>query len=319
MIPCREEAASDRPPVLLAVVGPTGSGKTSLAIAAAKHLDTEIISADSMQFYRGMEIGTAAPTPEELAAVPHHFVAFLAPNETMAAGEYEPIARAEVARLNKQDRIAVVAGGSGLYISALIDGLFGGPTRNPEIRARLTAEAEEHGPAALMARLQKVDPDYAKSISSENDVVRVVRALEVYEISGQPFSKLHQEHRAQNPPLPAVQVALEWDRAELYARIERRVDQMIAAGWVDEVQRLLEDGHGPEINRLKALGYRELVAHIQGKQSLETAIVATKQHHRRYAKRQLTWFRSDKRIHWLPASEESATAELLEGVLDRLS
>lgn len=300
---------------LLAVVGPTASGKTALAIAVAERLGTEIISADSMQFYQGMEIGSAAPTPEERARMPHHFVSFLKPDQEMAAGEFERLARQTAATLNARGKPAVAVGGSGLYISALIDGLFPGPGRNQTLRNRLKTEAAEKGNAYLMERLRAADPEYAAALTSENDLVRIVRALEVIEITGQPFSRLHQEHRAQAEPLEAIQVALTWDREALYERINRRVDQMITMGWVDEVRNLIACGYGPHIERLKALGYREIAAYLRGEQTLENAISATKMHHRRYAKRQLTWFRADPRIHWLPAAPESPTEALIPHVM----
>ncbi len=287
---------------ILAVVGPTASGKTRLAIELARRLDTEIISADSMQFYRGMEIGSAAPTPEELAQIPHHLVGFIQPDENMAAGKYQRMARAVVAALNAQGRTAVVVGGSGLYIQALIDGLFEGPARNQAVRERLKAEAREMGNAHLMARLRAVDPEYAAMLSSENDLIRIVRALEAYEITGRPFSALHMDHQAQAEPITAVQVALDYPRDVLYERINRRVDRMIANGWVEEVRDLLEKGFGPHIERLKALGFREIAAYLRGDQSLEDAVEATKLHHRRYAKRQIAWFRGDSRVRWLPVA-----------------
>ena len=302
-------------PAILAVVGPTASGKTALAITLAERLGTEIISADSMQFYRGMEIGTAAPTQEERARVPHHFVGFLAPDQQMAAGEYERMARRVVSGLNARGKTAVVVGGSGLYIGALIDGLFEGPPRAPALRARLKAEAAEEGNASLLERLREVDPEYAGLLSSENDLVRIVRALEVHEITGRPFSELHREHRAGSTPLDAVQVALDFDREALYERINRRVDTMVASGWIDEVRALLDQGYGAHIGRLKALGYREIVAYLNAEQNLEEAIEATKQHHRRYAKRQLTWFRADPRVHWLPASPGQSVAEYVAQTL----
>ncbi len=300
---------------VVAVAGPTGSGKTALAIELARRLGGEIISADSMQFYRGMEIGTAAPTPKELAQAKHHFVGFLEPSEQMAAGEYQRLAREVVAKLERDGKPAIVVGGSGLYINALIDGLFEGPARQPGIRERLKAEAAEQGNACLMARLREVDPAYAATLTNENDLVRIVRALEVYETTGEPFSKLHQEHRAQAEPLDAIQIALDWEREQLYARINHRVGLMAEAGWVDEVRRLIENGYGPDIDRLKALGYREIAAHLRGEQPLEAALEATKQHHRRYAKRQLSWFRADPRIHWLPVDNETRNAALTKAAL----
>lgn len=300
---------------ILAVVGPTASGKTRLAIELARRLDTEIISADSMQFYRGMEIGSAAPTPEELTRVPHHFVGFIQPDEEMAAGKYQRMARAVMAALNATGRPAVVVGGSGLYIQALIDGLFEGPARNQAVRDRLKAEAREKGNAYLMARLRAVDPEYAATLSSENDLIRIVRALEVYEITGYPFSALHKDHRAQAEPVSAVQIALEYPRDVLYERINRRVDRMIADGWVEEVRTLIDKGYGLHIERLKALGFREIAAYLRGEQSLEAAVEAAKLHHRRYAKRQIAWFRSDKRVQWLPADAASRPEDFADETL----
>lgn len=301
---------------LIAIVGPTGSGKSALALALAERLGSEIVSVDSMQFYRGMEIGTAAPSAADRARVPHHFVSFLDPGEEMAAGIYQQMARAEVSRIQATGRSAVAAGGSGMYVSALIDEIFDGPGRDPEVRARLEEEARTLGNDALLARLRAVDPDYAANLTSANDRVRIVRALEVYEISGRPYSALHREHRQHADSLPCRQFALRYeDRQDLYERINRRVLQMIDEGWVAEVQALLSAGYGPHVERLKALGYREIMAHLEGKQGLDAAIAASQMHHRRYAKRQLTWFNADPRIHWLPAGPGIGLERQLEALL----
>jgi len=357
---------------LIAVVGPTGSGKSALALALAEHLGSEIISVDAMQFYRGMEIGTAAPNPEEQRRVPHHFVSFLKPDEEMTAGIYQEQARARLALINgagsgpedpppsfprkwesrtrqqnpetaldprlhgddepfahagsvgspqitETGRTAVAAGGSGMYVSALIDGIFDGPGEDPAIRAWLHDEAARRGNACLLERLREVDPEYAARITGPRDLVRIVRALEVYEIAGRPFSELHREHRERTPSLPCLQFALDYpNRADLYARIDARVLRMIGAGWVAEVERLLDAGYGPQLDRLKALGFREIAAALRGEQSLDDAVAAAQMHHRRYAKRQLSWFRADPRIHWIAAGPgsnvESQLAELLRVV-----
>ena len=301
---------------MLAVVGPTASGKTRLGIELAGALDGEIVSADSMQFYRGMEIGTAAPTPEEQAEVRHHFVSFLTPDQDMAAGEFQRLARACIADMQPRGRTAVVVGGSGLYLRALMDGLFDGPPRDERIRARLRQEAREQGNARLMERLRAVDPDYAATLTSENDQVRLVRALEVYEVTGSTLSALHRQHRASLEAMPVVQVGIRIDRETLYQRIDRRVDMMLEAGWVAETERLLDAGYGPHLDRLKALGYREIAAHLRGEQDLATAVSAAKQHHRRYAKRQMTWFRADPRIHWLDWSPQAGPSILVDQALD---
>ncbi len=296
---------------VLVLAGPTASGKTRLGIELARRLGGEIISADSMQFYRGMEIGTAAPTPEELALARHHFVSFLAPDQSMAAGEYQRQARVVIREIQARGGVPVVVGGSGLYIRALVDGLFEGPPRDQSVRDRLRREAVEAGNSALFARLRAVDPGYAETLTSENDLVRVVRALEVHEITGVPFSHWHEGHQFQTDPLEAVWLGLLVEREALYERIGRRVDAMMAAGWLGEVRRLLDGGYGPHLDRLKALGFRELTAHLRGEQSLEAAVEAAKFHHRRYAKRQMTWFRAEKRLYWLDAGDGTVPAEIL--------
>ena len=301
-------------PNLLAVVGPTASGKTSLAVRLAERLDTEIVSADSMQFYKGMEIGAGAPTADELNRVKHHFVSFLDPSEDFSAGAYEEMAREVVAGINARGKIAVVAGGSGLYISALIDGLFQGPGKDESIRNRLQDEAEDLGVPGLYARLQQADPDYARVIN-QNDLRRIVRALEVFELRGAALSALHREHHESTKSLDAVQLALNYPRDVLYARINARVDRMLEQGLLKEVQSLMARGYAGHIERLRSLGYREIAAHLRGECTLDAAIELMKQNTRRYAKRQLTWFRGDPRIHWMPVADQTAEAELVESAL----
>lgn len=299
----------------IAVVGPTASGKTRLAVALARRLGTEILSADSMQFYRGMEIGTAAPTAEEQAGIRHHFVGFLPPDADMAAGRYERLARELASALLHRGRVPVLVGGSGLYISAFIDGLFDGPARDQDVRDGLRARAREIGNACMLEELRAVDPDYAGLLTSENDLVRIVRALEVYQVTGRPFSEWHRKHQQNLAPWRVTQVALRWDREVLYERINRRVTEMIDAGWVEETRRLIDAGHGRDIERLKALGYREIAAHLRGERTLEDAVELTRQYHRRYAKRQLCWFHADKRIHWLDCAEPVDIGALTEETL----
>ncbi|HNZ48385.1 MAG TPA: tRNA (adenosine(37)-N6)-dimethylallyltransferase MiaA [Candidatus Hydrogenedentes bacterium] len=303
----------------VAVVGPTGSGKTALALEVAERLRTEIISADSMQFYRGMEIGCAAPSAAEQQRVHHHFVSFLNPDEDMAAGKYEGLARRRAEKLLQCNALPVLCGGSGLYINAFKDGLFPGPARDQSIRDRLRARAREEGTEALYAQLQEVDPDYAAQLTSANDLVRIVRALEVHELTGRPFSLWHQAHQHQADKWEVLQVAPDWDREVLYARINHRVQEMIDAGWVDETQRLIASGYEKDIHRLKALGYREIAAYLRGESSLEEAVEAARMHHRRYAKKQLTWFRADKGIHWLPCCPASGIAAMADQVMDLIS
>ncbi len=298
---------------VLAIVGPTASGKTALAIALAERLHTEIISADSMQFYRHMEIGTGAPTTEELARAKHHFIGFLDPWEEFTAGMFEQVAREQVARLNADGKTAVAVGGSGLYIGALIDGLFPGPGKDEDIRARLQQEAEENGVPALFERLCELDPDYANIIQC-NDLRRIARALEVHELTGRALSELHQEHRAESESLDAIQVLIDWPRDQLYDRINRRVDHMLSIGLLDEVQWLIDNGYAEHVDRLKSLGYREMAAYLRGETSLEEATELMKRNSRRYAKRQLTWYRADARVQWIAPGDRSAE-EVAEVVL----
>ena len=302
---------------VLAVVGPTASGKTSLAIELAERLDTEIISADSMQFYRGMEIGTGTPSAEELARVQHHFVGHLEPSQEMSAGDFEVAARAVVRDLNARGKTAVVVGGSGLYIQALIDGLFEGPGKTPVVRERLHTEAEELGRESLYSRLESVDPEYAGRIE-RGDLRRIVRALEVYEVTGRPISQLYLAQQESSTALDAVQVAIDWPRDTLYERINARVDAMIEAGFADEVGRLIERGYGGHIKRLRSIGYREIAAYLNGECTLDEAVESMKMFTRRYAKRQLTWFRGDPRIHWLKAGVGESEVFHLERVLELL-
>lgn len=300
---------------VLAVVGPTASGKTALAIELAERLNTEIISADSMQVYQGMEIGTSAPTPEERARIRHHLVGVLTPDQPFSAGDFIQMARPIVDALNQQGKVAVVVGGSGLYVSALLDGLFEGPPANDAIRELLHKQAEHYGILPLFERLQHTDPDYAGLIQP-NDLRRIVRALEVHEVTGRTLSSLHQEHQRQGAPLESVQVALDWPRDDLYRRIELRVDRMLAEGFVDEVQRLLDAGYGDAIVRLRSLGYREFAAYLRGDSTFDEARDLMKKHTRRFAKRQLTWFRADPRIHWLPATDSGTPADYAQHALE---
>jgi tRNA dimethylallyltransferase len=298
-------------------VGPTASGKTSLAIALAERLGAEIISADSMQVYRGMEIGTAAPTPEEQARVRHHFVSCLEPDAVFSAGAFERMARPLVESWNAEGRVAVVAGGSGLYVRALVDGLFPGPARDEAIREDLHAEASERGVPALYARLRDADPGYAEVINP-GDLRRIVRGLEVYRIMGRPLSELHEEHQAEREPLEALQVALHWPRETLYARMDARCERMLEAGFVDEVARLREAGYEKQLRRIRTLGYREFLDYLDGALSSEEALDRMKRNTRRFAKRQLTWFRSDPRIHWLPVDGATPLERHVDRILERV-
>lgn len=301
-------------PSVLAVVGPTASGKTAVAIELAERLQTEIISADSMQVYRGMELGAASPTQEEQARVRHHFVGMLAPDQLYSAGDFQLLARPIVDRLNQQGKIAVVVGGSGLYVEALVDGLHGGPSRNETVRQRLHQETAAHGAETLFRRLEDVDAEYA-AVVNLNDLKRIVRALEVYEISGMPLSEHHRLHKQSAASLSSLWIAPDYPREVLYTRINERVDRCIALGFVDEVKALIENGFERHIDRIRTLGYREFISHLRGEQSFDDAVEHMKRNTRRFAKRQLTWFRHEPRVHWLSANEETTAASLADDAM----
>ncbi|MCX8064252.1 MAG: tRNA (adenosine(37)-N6)-dimethylallyltransferase MiaA [Candidatus Hydrogenedentes bacterium] len=302
----------------IAVVGPTGSGKTDLSIKLAEKLKTEIISVDSMQFYKGMEIGTSAPPLEIRKTVPHHFVAFVPPDFEMSAGYFQNIARREIERIKEKGKMPIIVGGSGLYLSAVIDGLFKGPGRCEEIRDKIKEEIRRYGIEEIFNRLKGIDPLYAERLTSPRDVVRLVRALEVFELTGKSYSQWHKEHQSTAKPLNVFIVGINWERETLYERINLRVHEMIKKGWIEELLLLLERGYEKDIYRLKALGYRELLKFIRGDHNLHTAIENIKLHHRHYAKRQMIWFRADKRVKWFYVKSENEFEKISEEVLIEL-
>jgi tRNA dimethylallyltransferase len=288
---------------VLAIVGPTASGKTKLSILLARNCSGEIVSADSRQIYRYLDIGTAKPSAEQLGEVPHHFINILDPAADYNAGEYSVDARKTIDSLYKRSRLPVLVGGSGLYVRAVTDGFFDGPGKNPEIREQLEEEVERNGGEALFEKLKKIDPVSASKMDSAK-VRRVIRAMEVYYLTGKPISELHTLSRTK-PKYSTVQFGLEWDRENLYQRIEERVDRMVEDGLIEEVSGLLEKGYSRSINSLNTVGYKEAIDFIGGKISKQEMINLIKQNTRRYAKRQLTWFRADKRIRWLKIDETS--------------
>ncbi len=278
------------------LVGPTAVGKTALALELAEALHAEIVNADSMQVYRELNIGTAKPTPVELARVRHHLVDAAQPDEPFDAARYAREGRAVIAELHRRGVAPLVAGGTGLYIKALLAGLFHQEERVLEVRQRLARELDLQGLPALYARLTALDPATAKRLAP-GDTYRILRALEVAEATGRPLSALHADHNFQDRPYITLKLGLDLPREELYRRIEARVDAMVAQGWIEEVQHLLQR-YPPSLKPLQALGYRHLAAFLEGRLTLAAALEQTKTETRRYAKRQLTWFRADPEIRW---------------------
>lgn len=301
------------PPIVL--VGPTATGKTAAAIALSERIGGEIINADSMQVYRGMDIGTAKPTPEEQARVPFHLLDVVTPDAPFNVSEWKQRAEHALSDIVARGKNPLVCGGTGMYVRALLDDWTLAETpADPEIRARLENEAKTRGAARLHERLQQVDPTTAARLHP-NDAVRIVRALEVYEATGTPMSLSLAKDQAARPSRPAIRLGLTLPRPELYARIEARVDAMLSAGLVDEVRALLAQGYSAELSPLKSLGYKEIINYLHGETDYATAVADIKQNTRRFAKRQQTWFRADTRIHWLDVTAmNSATVaeQLLE-------
>ena len=292
----------EQKPKLLVVCGPTAVGKTAFAIDLALGAGAEIIGADSMQIYRRMDIGTAKPTPEERARVPHHLIDFVAPDEPFDAAAYAARARKCADRLIENGTVPMVVGGTGLYIKGFLGGLFRAPSSDPPLRERLKEEAERVGSPALHERLSAVDPDTAARLHP-NDTYRIVRALEVFEVSGRPISRQQRRHRFADAPYRALKIGLFMERESLYRRIDRRCALMLETGLIEEVKDLLERGYGPELKPMQSIGYRHAVDYLQGRTSLEETRRLFARDTRRYAKRQLTWFRADPQVRWLEPQE----------------
>jgi tRNA dimethylallyltransferase len=297
---------------LLAIVGPTASGKSAVAMALAAPLAAEIVSADALQVYRGLDIGTAKPTVADRRRVPHHLVDALEPWESYSAGEFARRAREAIEQIRSRSRAALLVGGSGLYLRALLAGIGPLPLTHGAIRDRLRERLAAGGLAPLRAELAARDPATAERLAPA-DSQRTLRALEVLEATGRPLSEWIAERPFGERRLAAAKFGLTLPRRVLYDRIEARIRQMIEAGWVDEVDRLLRMGRGSAFPAFQAIGYRQIARFLEGHGSLEEAVGETVLATRRYAKRQLTWFRRDDEIHWIAAERaEDAGAEILE-------
>ncbi|MXV84335.1 tRNA (adenosine(37)-N6)-dimethylallyltransferase MiaA, partial [Candidatus Poribacteria bacterium] len=283
---------------LVCLLGPTAVGKTEVAIQLAQRLNAEIVSVDSRQIYRQMDIGTAKPTPEEQQAARHHLIDCVDIFQPFSVADYQSLADAAIADIRNRGKRVLLVGGAGLYFRAIVDGLFEGPGANPALRKRLEAEAAQHGVDTLHKRLQTCDPESADRIHP-NNLVRVIRALEVYELTGTPMSELQQQWHPEKQRYPFIAFGLRMPRALLYHRIEQRVDVMLANGLIAEVESLLAAGYARDSVALQSFGYRELIAYLDGDCTYLDAISQLKQNTRRFAKRQLTWFRKDTRIEWL--------------------
>ena len=303
---------------LICICGPTASGKTALSVALAKQLHTEIISADSMQIYRGMDIGTAKPTAEERQGVPHHLLDICAPGEAFSVARYVELADAAAQDVLSRGMVPIVAGGTGLYMDALIEcSTFSGDETDLSVREKYQRMAAEQGNEAVHACLAKVDPEGAERLHP-NNLKRVIRALEVYEQTGMTIDAFNRLHKRPAPKYAALKIGIcPAERQTLYDRIDRRVDQMLADGLLEETKRLLDSG-ALAGTAAQAIGYKELLGYLQGDALLADCVALLKQRSRNYAKRQLTWLKRDDNIHWiyynngeeLPAILQEATEYL---------
>jgi tRNA dimethylallyltransferase len=287
---------------VLAIVGPTATGKSALAMALAARLDGEIVNADALQVYRGFDIGTAKPGLEERARVPHHLIDILDPEERYSAGEFARRARKAIAEIQGRGRVPLVVGGSGLYLRALCDGLSPVPPGDPEVRRQLRQRLEAEGLAPLREELSRLDAATAQRLGA-GDTQRVLRALEVALVSGRPLSAWTAEQPFGTQRLAAIRVGLTLPRAILYDQIAGRVTQMLEAGWLDEVAALLRRGLSPTLPAFQAIGYRQLVRYLGGTLSLELAVADIVRETRRFAKRQETWFRKEPEVVWFSAQD----------------
>lgn len=295
---------------LIVVVGPTGSGKSALAVTLAQHYDAPVISTDSRQFFRGLAIGTAQPTAEELAAAKHYFIADREVEDDNNCGKYETEALTLLDELFQQHDYVVAVGGSGLYIQALCEGMDNLPEGDDELRSELKARLETEGLESLAMQLRELDPSYADVVDLQNPA-RVMRALEVCLTTGRPYSELRSGERRERP-FNIVKVGTDMPRDVLYERINRRVDMMVEQGLIEEARTMYPKRH---LNALQTVGYRELFDHFDGKCTMDEAIELVKRNSRRYAKRQMTWFRRDAEIGWFSPNDINSIVAFIDGKL----
>jgi len=304
-----EPAQTGALPLLVAVLGPTGSGKSQLAARLAANLRGDVVSCDSVAIYREMEIGAAKPSRAQRLLAPHHLLDVVAPNEQFSAGDYSRLARTAIAEISSRGRVPIVAGGTGLYLRALLEGLFDAPARDENLRERLRQTADRRGAGYVHRLLQKLDAEAAARIHA-NDLPKTLRALEVTIAAGAPMTSAWNAGRDPLVGYRVVKLGLNPDRKLLYQRIDRRAEQMFAAGLLQETEQLIAR-YGADCWPLQSLGYRQAQAVLRGDMSEAEAIVATAQGHRNYAKRQMTWFRREQDVNWVEKFGEEALADAM--------
>ncbi len=299
------EALTEKPKIVI-ILGPTASGKTDLAVRLAERFGGEIVNADSMQVYRGMDIGTAKPSQELRRRVPHHLIDIVAPDRNFSAADFRNEAVRVIADITSRGKTVFMVGGTGLYIKALLQGLVDSPSGAGAVRRELEERAGRVGNEPLLQELAAVDPVTAGRLHP-NDLVRIVRALEVYRLTGRPISLERGDHGFAGDFYSTLKIGLSVERGELYERIDRRVDKMIAEGLESEVKTLLDQGFSSTLKAMRAIGYRQICAYLAGEYGLDEAIRLIKRDTRHYAKRQMTWFKTDQKIYWVEYSDNFAT------------
>jgi tRNA dimethylallyltransferase len=304
-----------RPVVVL--VGPTAVGKSQIAIQVAKVLETEVLTADSRQVYRGMDIGTDKPSLKERQGVPHRLIDLVEPDQPFNTGEFRRQAAVEINRLHQEGRVPLVVGGTGLYVRTLLHGLCEGPPADWEFRRSLERDADANGADWLYRQLTLVDPESARRLHP-NDRVKIIRALEVYHLLGRPLSGEHRRHAFAAMPYAPLLLGLTRERQALYRRIDERVELELAKGLVEETRGLLARGYGRQLGSMKALGYKQVAGFLAGDYSYEEAVRLLKRDTRRFAKRQLTWFRREPGIRWMPIEDGEPAARTAERVVEEV-
>ena len=294
---------------LIAVVGPTASGKTALGIEIARRLNGEVISCDSMQIYKGMDIASAKPTTDEMKGIPHHMIGIAEMSESYSVARYVDEAKRAIAEIHSRNKMPILVGGTGLYFSSLVDNLtFAEEEDTSELRAKLTAEAAEIGNEAMLKKLHEIDPEYAETLHP-NNLKRIIRALEVYYLSGVTMTEQQRRSRANPSEYDLTAIGIRFENRELlYERINKRVDIMLENGLLDEAKESMSDGLATSA---QAIGHKELIPFLKGECTLDEAVESLKRETRRYAKRQMTWFNRDERINWITA-DEADLKKLLE-------
>lgn len=304
---------------LLILAGPTSVGKTSISTNIAKQLDGEIISADSMQIYKGMNIGTSKIKSDEMQNIPHYMLDMVYPDEDFTVSDFKSKAENLISKINKKGNLPIIVGGTGLYINSLVYHLkFTNVESNEELRKKYMLLADNYGNKYLHNELYKVDPISAKRIHI-NDRQRVIRALEIFYETGEPMSNHNKDFRKENSQYNLSMIALTMEREKLYQRINQRVDFMIAEGLVEEVEGLMKKGYSRELVSMQGIGYKEIISYLEGEIDLDEAVAILKRNTRRYAKRQLTWFRRDKRVKWVNVDKFNTIEEISKFIIDILN